>query len=329
MPMIISCTPLRMSFVGGGSDLPAYYREYGGAVVSAAIDKYVYVTVNNKFDDGVRVAYSHNEEVADVRAVKHPLVKATMQMLGIQGGIEITTIADIPSQGTGLGSSSSFAVGLINALSAFKGQYISAGDLGRQGSHVEIDLCNEPIGKQDQYAAAFGGLNYIEFCPDDSVVVCPIISHPDTVKQLHRNCLLFYTGITRSASSLLKRQGEEMACKREKQEVMHRMVALARILRDELQANNLQAFGEILHENWELKKSLTKGISTEAIDDWYDKARKAGALGGKLLGAGAGGFLMFYAPHDRHDAIRQALSDLRPIPFSFEPLGSRVIFYHT
>lgn len=328
MPMIISRTPLRMSFVGGGSDLPAYYREYGGAVVSAAIDKYVYVTVNKKFDNGIRVAYSQNEEVEHVEAVKHPLVKATMQMLGVQGGVEITTIADIPSQGTGLGSSSSFVVGLINALSAFKGQYVSASDLGRQSSHVEIDLCKEPIGKQDQYAAAYGGLNYIEFCKDNSVVVCPIISHPDTISLLHRNCLLFYTGITRSASSLLKRQGEDMSNERAKQDVMHRMVALARILRDELQSNNLRAFGEILHENWELKKSLTEGISNESIDDWYDKARKAGALGGKLLGAGAGGFLLFYAPYDRHEAIKRALPDLRPIDFSFESLGSRIIFYH-
>jgi D-glycero-alpha-D-manno-heptose-7-phosphate kinase len=318
-----------MSFVGGGSDLPAYYKEFGGAVVSTAIDKYVYVTVNKKFDDGIRIGYSRNEEVTSIDDVQHPLVKATMQMLGIQGGVEITTIADIPSQGTGLGSSSSFTVGLINALSAFKGQYVSAGDLGGQSSKVEIELCKEPIGKQDQYAAAFGGFNYIEFCQDGSVVVSPIISRPETMAVLQRNCLMFYTGVTRSASNLLKRQCEDIASQKDKQDVMHRMVALARILRDELQMNNLRAFGDILHENWELKKSITSGISNESIDGWYSRARAAGALGGKLLGAGAGGFLMFYAPQDRHEAIRQALSDLRPVPFVFEPLGSRIIFYHS
>lgn len=328
MTMVISRTPLRMSFVGGGSDLPAYYTRYGGAVVSTAIDKYVYVTVNTKFDDGIRVAYSQNEEVTSVDKVKHPLVRATMQMLEISGGVEITTIADIPSQGTGLGSSSSFSVGLINALSAFKGQYVPADALGQQSCKVEIELCNEPIGKQDQYAAAFGGFNYIEFCMDGSVIVSPLITRPETIKRLHSNCLLFYTGITRSASNLLKRQGEEMLEQQEKQKVMHRMVELARILRDELQKNNLDAFGAILHENWELKKSLTKGISSESIDHWYNVAQKAGALGGKLLGAGSGGFLLFYAPKEKHEAIRQALSDSRPIQFAFEPLGSRVIFYH-
>lgn len=329
MAMIISRTPLRMSFVGGGSDLPAYYRQYGGAVVSTAIDKYVYVNVNKKFDDGIRVGYSRNEEVANLEAIRHPLVKETLKMLNINGGVEITTIADIPSQGTGLGSSSSFVVGLINALSAFKGCYISADDLGMQSCRVEIDLCGEPIGKQDQYAAAFGGFNYIEFRPDDSVVVCPIITSPKTLTEVQNNSLLFYTGITRSASNLLRKQGEEVANQKKKQEVMHRMVKLAHIMRDELRNNNIMGLGEILHENWELKKSLTDGISGEAIDYWYEKARKAGALGGKLLGAGAGGFLMFYAPVEQHEAIKMALSDLRPIDFAFEPLGSRIIFYHT
>ncbi len=326
--MIICRTPLRMSFVGGGSDLPSYYRQFGGAVVSTAIDKYVYVTVNKKFDDGIRIAYSRNEEVASVNDIHHPLVKATMQMLDMKGGIEITTIADIPSQGTGLGSSSSFTVGLINALSAYKGQYVSADDLGAQSSHVEIDLCGEPIGKQDQYAAAFGGFNFIEFRPDDSVLVTPIITRAETLHRLQDDCLLFYTGITRSASNLLKKQSEEMTSQKSKQDVMQKMVGWAHALRRELQNNNIEAFGEILHENWELKKSLTAGISSESIDDWYNTARKAGALGGKLLGAGAGGFILFYAPKERHEAIKHALSDLRPIDFAFESLGSRVIFYH-
>jgi D-glycero-alpha-D-manno-heptose-7-phosphate kinase len=317
-----------MSFVGGGSDLPAYYRKFGGAVVSTAIDKYVYVTVNKKFDNGIRVAYSQNEEVKQVSDVQHRLVRATLEALEIEGGVEITTIADIPSQGTGLGSSSSFAVGLIHALSAFTGRYVSAEELGNISSHIELELCKEPIGKQDQYAAAYGGFNFIEFRPDDTVVVSPIISKPSTIQKIERDTLMFYTGVTRSASNLLKKQGEEVAAQKEKQAAMARMVELAHTLKQELQNDNEASFGEIMHENWELKKSLTDGISNPEIDTWYDLARKAGATGGKLLGAGAGGFLMFYAPQEKHECVRHALSMLRNVQVGFEPLGSRIIFYH-
>ena len=317
-----------MSFVGGGSDLPSFYREFGGAVVSTAIDKYVYVTVNKKFDNGIRVAYSQNEEVKHSSEVQHRLVRATLEALEIEGGVEITTIADIPSQGTGLGSSSSFAVGLIHALSAFSGRYVSAEDLGKISSHIELNLCKEPIGRQDQYAAAYGGFNFIEFRPNDSVVVSPIISKVSTIETLARNTLMFYTGITRSASALLKRQGDEVLHEKAKQETMLQMVRLAHKLRDELQSDNCDSFGEILHENWELKKSLTEGISNSNIDLWYNLARKAGASGGKLLGAGAGGFLMFYAPEEKHPGIIDALSMLRHVEVGFEPLGSRIIFYH-
>jgi D-glycero-alpha-D-manno-heptose-7-phosphate kinase len=326
--MVISRTPLRMSFVGGGSDMPAFYREYGGAVVSTAINKYVYVTVNKKFDDGVRVAYSQNEEVASVQDVQHPIVKATMNYLGIRGGLEITTIADIPSRGTGLGSSSSFTVGLINALSAYTGRFVSADNLGEKSCHVEIDLCGEPIGRQDQYAAAFGGFNFIEFRPNDMTVVCPIICLPETLETISRNTLMFFTGVTRGASKLLKQQNEEVTNEKQKQRVLVRMVKLAQVLRDELQKNDTQSFGEILHENWELKKSLMQGISNSDVDNCYELARKAGATGGKLLGAGGGGFLMVYAPEEKHPAIIQALSMMRHIDVGFEPLGSRIIFYH-
>lgn len=326
--MIISRTPLRMSFVGGGSDLPGFYRKSGGAVLSTAIDKYVYVNVNKKFDNGIRVAYSKNEEVSSVQEIEHRLVRATMEYLKLDGGIEITTIADIPSKGTGLGSSSSFTVGLLHALNAFKGRYVSSEQLGFDSCHVEIDLCGEPIGKQDQYAAAFGGFNLIEFRPDDSVVVSPIICDPTTIKRLEENTLMFYTGITRSASNLLKQQAEEVASDERKHATLVKMVELTYQLRDELQRNNVDAFGEILHENWVLKKSITDGISTSFIDEWYDKARAAGAKGGKILGAGAGGFLMVYAPREKHEDIKRALSELRPIDVGFEPLGSRIIFYH-
>lgn len=326
--MIISRTPLRMSFVGGGSDLPAFYRREKGAVLSTAIDKYVYVNVNKKFDNGIRVAYSKNEEVGSVKEIEHRIVRSAMELLRLEGGIEITTIADIPSKGTGLGSSSSFTVGLLHVLNAFKGRYVSSEQLGEDSCKVEIQMCGEPIGKQDQYAAAFGGFNLIEFCPDETVVVSPLICDPLTIKQLESNILMFYTGITRSASALLKQQSEDIASDDAKHRTLLKMVRLAYDMRDELQKNNVDSFGEILHENWELKKSITNGISTSSIDDWYAAARKAGATGGKILGAGAGGFLMLYAPKERHEAIKSALHILRPIPIGFEPLGSRIIFYH-
>lgn len=325
--MIIARTPLRMSFVGGGSDLPAFYRKRTGAVLSTALNKYVYVNVNRKFDNGVRVAYSKTEEVAEVAQIEHRLVRAAMMLLQIDGGVEITTIADIPSKGTGLGSSSTFTVALLHALNAFKGRYMSAEELGRDSCRIEIDMCGEPIGKQDQYAAAYGGLNLIEFMPDESVVVSPVICAPSTIEHLEQNILLLYTGITRSASALLLRQSDDIVQNQDKSQVMGRMVDLAYVLRDEIQSNNVDAFGDILHENWMLKKSITEGISIPAIDDWYETARKAGAMGGKILGAGAGGFLMLYAPRERHDRIKMALPNLRPVPVGFDSLGSRIIFY--
>ncbi|MHB8388108.1 MAG: GHMP family kinase ATP-binding protein [Leptospirales bacterium] len=317
-----------MSFTGGGSDLPAFYRQHGGAVLSTAIDRYVYVTLNPKFDNGIRVAYSKNEEVASVDAIEHKVVKATLKYLDIVGGIEITTIADIPSRGTGLGSSSSFTVGLLHALNAFKGRYVTAERLGSDACHIEMDLCGEPIGKQDQYAAAFGGFNLIEFNPDESVLMTPIICPRETIKSIEQDTLLLYTGITRSASQLLKQQSDEVAGSGAKQRMIRRMMELTYLLRDELQKNNTTTFGDILHENWMLKREITQGISNGNIDEWYERARTAGALGGKILGAGAGGFLMLYAPQASHASIVAALPELRPVKVGFEPLGSRIIFYH-
>jgi D-glycero-alpha-D-manno-heptose-7-phosphate kinase len=326
--MIISKTPLRMSFVGGGSDLPVFYRKFGGAVVSTAIDKFVYVSVNKKFDDRIRVSYSRTEEVASVEKIKHPLVREALKLLNIKGGIEITSIADIPAKGSGLGSSSSFTVGVLHALHAFANRYASAEQLARESCEIEIERCGEPIGKQDQFAAAFGGFNFIEFYPDDSVSVEPIICRHETMQELQDNTLVFYTGITRSASALLKTQRQVVASEKAKQKVLCRMVEFARQLNAELQKNNVEAFGEIIHENWLLKRSLTPNVSNSVIDRWYERARKAGAVGGKLLGAGSGGFLMFYAPQQRHEAITRALKDLRPMRFRFEPQGSKIIFVH-
>lgn len=326
--MIISKTPLRMSFVGGGSDLPVFYRQYGGAVVSTALNQFVYVTVNRKFDERIRVSYSRTEEAPSVSQIRHPLVREAMRLLDIKGGIEITSIADIPAKGTGLGSSSSFTVGLLHALHAFANRYASAEQLARESCLIEIERCGEPIGKQDQYAAAFGGFNFIEFYPDDSVSVEPILCQQATRRQLQANTLVFYTGLTRSASALLKTQRQAVASQKAKQKTLRQMVELARQLRTELQQNNLSAFGEIIHENWMLKRGLTQAVSNSAIDDWYARARKAGAVGGKLLGAGSGGFLMFYAPQERHEAIARALKELRRVDFRFEPQGSKIIFVH-
>lgn len=325
--MIISQTPLRMSFVGGGSDLASFYREHGGAVLSTAIDKYVYVSINRKFDGGIRLAYSKTEEVASLDQIEHELVRAAFNIRGLRGGVEITTTADIPSRGTGLGSSSTFTVGLLNVLSAYEGRHISAEELARGSCEIEIERCGQPIGKQDQYAAAYGGLNLIEFHPDETVSVSPIIMQRDLRDLLEQRIIVFYTGITRSASKILANQSAETGSDKAKQDALKRMVELTYSLRDELTRGQLDSFGHILDENWSLKKSLTAGISSSAIDAWYDAATGAGALGGKLLGAGEGGFMMFYAPRERHEAIASAVG-LRQVKFCFEPLGSRILFYN-
>lgn len=325
--MIISQTPLRMSFVGGGSDLPAFYREHGGAVLSTAIDKYVYVSINRKFDGGIRLAYSKTEEVGSLDQIEHELVRAAFEMRGMRGGVEITTTADIPSRGTGLGSSSTFTVGLLNVLSAYQGKHVSSEDLARGSCEIEIDRCGQPIGKQDQYAAAYGGLNLIEFHRDESVSVSPVIMQRDLRDLLEQRIIVFYTGITRSASKILANQSAETGSDGAKQAALKRMVELTYLLRDELSNGNIDSFGHILDENWSLKKSLTAGISSSAIDGWYDAAIGAGAIGGKLLGAGEGGFMMFYAPRERHQSIANAIG-LRQVNFGFEPLGSRILFYN-
>ena len=317
-----------MSFVGGGSDLAVFYRKFGGAVVSTAINQFVYITVNKKFDEKIRVSYSKTEEARTVDRIKHPLVRETMKLLRAEGGLEITSVADIPGKGSGLGSSSSFTVGLLHALHAYAERYAGAEQLAQEACEIEIGRCGEPIGKQDQYAAAYGGLNFIQFHEDDSVSVEPILCKRETLREIQEHILVFYTGITRSASDVLKHQQSAVASEKKKQSVMRKMVALAEQMKGELQRNRAGAFGEIIHEGWLLKKSLTSGISTDAIDGWYAKARKAGAVGGKLLGAGAGGFLMFYAPPEKHEAITQSLGKLRRMDFRFEPQGSRILFVH-
>ena len=326
--MIISRTPLRVSFFGGGSDLPSYYRRRGGAVLSTAIDKSVYVTVTRKFDDGVRVSYSRTEEVAHASQVEHPLVRESLAMLGIDGGIEITSVADIPAKGTGLGSSSSFTVGLLNALHAFRGRLVSASALARESCQIEIDRCGEPIGKQDQYAAAHGGLNFLRFHPDETVEVKKAVCAPGTLDALQSHLLFFYTGVTRSASTLLRNQSSNVAQPGAKSDGTGALVKLAETAFDSLCAGNIGDFGALLDQAWQIKRSMDDGISNSHIDEAYAAARKAGAQGGKVLGAGGGGFLMFFAPPQKHTAIRKALAPLRETPFAFASEGSSIIFVH-
>ena len=324
--MIVSKTPLRMSFVGGGSDLPAFYREEVGAVLSTSIDKYMYICINKKFDGRIRISYTRTEDVEHLQQVEHPLVREALDLVGIEGGIEIASMADIPSKGSGLGSSSTYTVGLLNALYAYRNKFASKENLARQACEIEIERCGEPIGKQDQYAAAYGGLNLIRFHPDDSVSVDPIICKPSLQQEMEDSTLVFFTGRTRSASAVLANQSAAMQTA-DRRKLMRRMVQLAFEMKEQLELGTLDHFGDLLDENWRLKAQLTTGISDPQIDAWYAKGMMNGALGGKLLGAGNGGFMMFYAPKERHAQISTALAHLEPVKFRFERTGAQIVFY--
>lgn len=324
--MIVSKTPLRMSFVGGGSDLPAFYREETGAVLSTSIDKYMYFAVNKKFDGRLRVSYTRTEDVETPQQVQHPLVREALSVTGIEGGIEIASMADIPSKGSGLGSSSAYTIGLLNALFAYKNQYASKETLARLACEIEIERCGEPIGKQDQYAAAYGGLNLIRFHPDESVSVDPVICQPQILGELEASILVFFSGRTRSASAVLANQSQGFLTA-DRRKLLRRMVELAFDLKQELESGQLSNFGNILDENWRLKTQMSAGVSDPQIDGWYATGRASGALGGKLLGAGNGGFLMFFAPPERHVQITKALSDLTRVTFGFDRTGAQIVFY--
>jgi D-glycero-alpha-D-manno-heptose-7-phosphate kinase len=303
--------------------LAAYYKHKPGAVTSTAINKYIYTTVNKRFDEQIRVGYSKTEIVDSVEEIQHDLVRESLKLLKIDGGIEITSIADIPSRGTGLGSSSSFTVGLLNVLHAFKGEFVSAKKLAEEACEIEIEHVAEPIGKQDQYISAYGGLQHIQFNPDESVFVDPVICPPAVKEKLQENLMLFYTGRTRKASSILNEQRSKT---KERLHVLDEMVELSRKLRDSLSADDLTEFGGLLHRGWVLKKQLASGISDAELDGIYERARKAGAGGGKILGAGGGGFLLLYCERKRQERVMKALSPLRYTPFAFEPQGSKIIY---
>jgi D-glycero-alpha-D-manno-heptose-7-phosphate kinase len=324
--MIVSKTPLRMSFVGGGSDLPAFYREEVGAVISTSIDKYMYICVNKKFDGRIRISYTRTEDVKRREEVEHPLVREAMNLVDIEGGIEIASMADIPSKGSGLGSSSAYTVGLLNALYAYRNEFASKEKLASQACEIEIDRCGEPIGKQDQYAAAYGGLNLIRFHPDNSVSVDPVICKPSLIQEMEDSILVFFTGRTRSASEVLAKQSAAMQTTN-RRVLMRRMVQLAFEMKEQLESGTLEQLGSLLDENWRLKAQLTSGITDTQIDTWYASGMANGAQGGKLLGAGNGGFIMFYAPKERHAQITAALSGLKPVKFRFDRTGAQIVFY--
>ncbi|MDC0236198.1 hypothetical protein OAK10_04880 [Candidatus Pelagibacter sp.] len=323
--MIICRTPLRMSFVGGGSDLPEYYKKKVGAVLSTSIDKYIYVSVNKKFDDNIRLSYSSTENVNNIANIKHPIVRNVLKFLKIQKGLEIGSISDIPSRGSGMGSSSSFTVGLIHALYRYMNLEITKEELGRLSSYIEIDLCGDKIGKQDQYSASFGGLNLIEFNEDESVKVTPISCSDRTLKKFESSIVLFFTGRTRKASDLLAQQSQNIK-HNNKRNLISDMVDLTYEMKNLIEKDDVDSLGELLDKNWKLKKQLASNISDSEIDNLYNQGINAGAKGGKLLGAGNGGFLMFYAPQEKHLEITKAMRGLKKISFNFDNSGSQIVF---
>lgn len=322
--MIISRTPLRISFAGGGSDLPSYYLKHGGAVLSTTIDKYIYIAVHRYFSSNQSLLkYSQTELVNNNDEIQHPLFRECMKLVDVTG-LDISSMADVPA-GTGLGSSSAFAVSLLNVLHAYKHEAVSAEYLASTACDIEINRLGDPIGKQDQYAAAYGGLNFIQFNYDGSVDVQKVVMNPAVKKQLERNLILIYTGTKHSASAILREQGKEMQ-RLDKQQVMHKMVEMAYELKDVLEHNQIDDFGRILNEGWLLKRSLANSISNPLVDNLYDQGMEAGALGGKLLGAGGAGFVLFYCPEGKQETFRKQMSGYTEMPFKFENYGSKIIY---
>ena len=323
--MIISQTPYRVSFAGGGTDLPSFYQKEMGAVLSVGLSQHMYVTVSPRFKASTRIAYTKTEIADSLDQIEHTIAREALRMTNLGRHLEITTIGDVPS-GTGLGSSSSLAVGLINALNAYKGQISSPQQLAENACEIEIDILKKPIGKQDQYAAAFGSLNYMRFNPDNSVDIEPVPYRPETLRELESRALLLYTAQQRSADDILVKQSAGTQ-RQDTFAVLREMRDLAEEMRNVISGSgNIDDFAELMHQGWLLKKSLGFGISNQHIDDWYSAALKAGAQGGKLLGAGGGGFLMLLAPAEKHQAIRDALGNPREIPFEIDRRGSRIIF---
>jgi D-glycero-alpha-D-manno-heptose-7-phosphate kinase len=323
--MIITRTPFRVSFVGGGSDLRAFYARNGfGAVVSAAINKYSYLIIHPYFHDKIRLKYSKTEDVGHVDEIEHPIIRECLRKVKIERGIEIASFADVPA-GTGLGSSSAFTVGLLNALYAYRGKVVSKERLAAEACEIEIDILGEPIGKQDQYAAACGNINHIAFNRDETVNVTPILMSETAKRLLENRLCLYYIGGDRRSRDILGEQKKNTSRTRSARN-LKTLVALAGELRERLQAGDPDALGDILHRGWLCKKELAAGISNGRIDGLYEKALKNGAQGGKLLGAGAAGFLLLYAQD--HNSLKKALGQ-RVLPFRVDREGTKIIFYES
>lgn len=321
--MIIVQTPLRVSLFGGGTDFRAFFLKEGGCVLSSAINKYIFVTIKSRFDQKLRIGYTKTEMVDDVSEIEHELIREAFTMTGIKCGVEITTMGDIPARGSGLGSSSTVTVGALHAMYALKGEIVTAECLARQACAIEIDRLGKPVGIQDQYIAAYGGLCFMEFLTDGQVLIQKIELSADQKRYLNERLLLFFTGVTRSSETILDEQTKNID---DRSNVLREMKNIAYTVRDEVQAGNLDAIGEALNISWQLKKQLASKISNSKIDEIYKSARRAGAIGGKITGAGGGGFLILYCPLDKQEDIRSELSNLQELPFQLEHDGSKVIF---
>ena len=321
--MIITQTPLRIGLLGGGTDLPDYYREHGGRVLNCAIDKYVYVIVKQRFDNDIYVNYSKKEIVSRVEDLEHELVREAMWMTGVTNGVEITTLADIPSAGgSGLGSSSAVTVGLLHALFVYRGRLVTAEELADRACTIEIDHCEKPIGKQDQYIAAYGGIRDIRFGPGDQVAAEELELPAAARRDLQRHVMLFYTGVTRSANSILAEQTANIKATRGQLDLLRDLAGLAA---DRLRCGDVDAVGEAMRKGWEAKRQLAAGISNPQIEMAIERALEAGASGAKLTGAGGGGFLLVICPVERQRAVRESLAGMQEFPVGLDRLGSRVI----
>ncbi|MGE5288240.1 MAG: hypothetical protein ACM3ML_13785 [Micromonosporaceae bacterium] len=320
--MIITQTPLRIGLLGGGTDLPSYYREHGGRVLNCALDKYVYVIVKQRFDDDIYVNYSKKEIVSRVEDLEHELVREAMRMTGVVNGVEITTLADIPSAGSGLGSSSAVTVGLLHALFAYQGRQVSAEELAERACTIEIERCGKPIGKQDQYIAALGGIRDIRFGPGDEVVAEELGLSAPARRALQQEIMLFYTGITRSADTILAEQNGNVEAARPQLDLLR---DLAGVAVERLRGGDVEGVGTAMRESWEAKRKLASGVSNDQIDFAVARALDAGASGAKLTGAGGGGFLLVFCPMERQRAVRESLADMQELPVKLDRLGSRVV----
>lgn len=317
---------MRISFGGGGSDLPSYYRKFGGGVISASIDRYSYIHIHPSFDDRrVQLKYAKSEDVDDHDLIQHRIFRCILKRFKLYG-VELVSVADIPA-GTGLGSSSSFTVALLHSIYAHLGVYRSKGDLAAEACSIEIDELQSPIGRQDQYAAAFGGLNYLRFERDDSTFVEPITITRERLRDFDSRLLMFYTGFTRDANEVLKDQSKGMADDAAKEQAMHKMVDLGKQMSTALRQGNLREFGPLLHESWKLKRSLSEHISNSHIDELYELALSAGAAGGKILGAGGGGFLLLYCEVAKQPVLREKLQAWRCFPVHLESGGTQIVYY--